>query len=363
MKRLLFLNSEFPPIGGGASPVSYDIAKRLSENGFDIDVVTSSYKGLPHYEEINEHLRIHRTPSLRAKKEISQPYEQLSYLISAFFTVLRLHKTKKFELCYTHFIIPTGALAWLLKLLIKLPYVITSHGSDVLGHNSRFAFLYKILSLPWKMILNGAERVTVPSQHLYHKVLAAHPTFPSEKLIVIPNIVEQGMFSPMEKEKYIFMISRLHPQKGMQDVLTAFARIKPSGWTIKIAGDGPYKQALQQQVNELGLQESVDFLGWVTNIEKKRELYGKAAVYINPSYAESFGITTVEALQAGCYCIVSDTGIAEQLTGVSLYHKGNIEELEGILSDILTRTSLSASSSHKDFYAEKVLPQLINVLH
>ena len=34
------LNYEFPPIGGGASPVSYDIAKRLAERGYNIDVVT-----------------------------------------------------------------------------------------------------------------------------------------------------------------------------------------------------------------------------------------------------------------------------------------------------------------------------------
>ena len=51
MRRILVLNYEFPPLGGGASPVSYELAKRLSEtNSFDIDVVTTGYKGLPKYE-------------------------------------------------------------------------------------------------------------------------------------------------------------------------------------------------------------------------------------------------------------------------------------------------------------------------
>lgn len=41
MKRILVLNYEFPPLGGGASPVSYELVKGLSETGeYDIDVVT-----------------------------------------------------------------------------------------------------------------------------------------------------------------------------------------------------------------------------------------------------------------------------------------------------------------------------------
>ena len=61
MKRVLVLNYEFPPLGGGASPVSYEIADRLSRTGdFDIDAVTMSYIGLPKYEEVNKNFRIHR---------------------------------------------------------------------------------------------------------------------------------------------------------------------------------------------------------------------------------------------------------------------------------------------------------------
>ena len=57
MKKILLLNYEFPPLGGGASPVSYEIAKKLSESGeFDIDVVTMGYKGLDSYEEVNKNL-------------------------------------------------------------------------------------------------------------------------------------------------------------------------------------------------------------------------------------------------------------------------------------------------------------------
>ncbi len=94
MKRILILNYEFPPLGGGASPVSYELAKRLAETGeYDIDVITMRYKGLPAYEEIYPNLRVHRVWSLRSKKEMCYPWEQLTYLVMGYFKARELIKS------------------------------------------------------------------------------------------------------------------------------------------------------------------------------------------------------------------------------------------------------------------------------
>ena len=45
------LNYEFPPLGGGASPVSYEIAKGYIKLGHSVDVVTMGFKGLPKFEK------------------------------------------------------------------------------------------------------------------------------------------------------------------------------------------------------------------------------------------------------------------------------------------------------------------------
>ena len=112
MKRILVLNYEFPPLGGGASPVSYELALKLSETGdFDIDVVTMGYKDLPKYEEVNKNFRIHRVWSWRSKKELCHPWEQATYLVSAWFKCKELLKNTKYDICHCHFIIPTGVLA------------------------------------------------------------------------------------------------------------------------------------------------------------------------------------------------------------------------------------------------------------
>jgi glycosyltransferase involved in cell wall biosynthesis len=74
-KRILVLNYEFPPLGGGASPVSYEIAKEYAKKGHQVDVVTMGFKGLPK-EEKKEGMRIFRVPCIRLKKEICHPWEQ-----------------------------------------------------------------------------------------------------------------------------------------------------------------------------------------------------------------------------------------------------------------------------------------------
>ena len=113
--RILMLNYEFPPLGGGASPVSYEIAKGLVELGHSVDVVTMGFKGLPSFECIDG-INVYRVRCLRSKKEICKSYEMLSYVISAKLFLGRFLKKHKYDICHCHFIIPTGIVAlWVKK--------------------------------------------------------------------------------------------------------------------------------------------------------------------------------------------------------------------------------------------------------
>ena len=112
--NILMLNYEFPPIGGGASPVSYDIARRLADAGHQITVVTMAYKGLPKEEEVGK-MKVYRIPCLRTKKMVCHPWEQATYILSAIHFIRKQRKIQEYDICYTHFIIPTGVVAWWLK--------------------------------------------------------------------------------------------------------------------------------------------------------------------------------------------------------------------------------------------------------
>lgn len=329
IKRLLVLNYEFPPLGGGASPVSYELAKRLSETGeFDIDVVTMRYKGLSEYEEVNSHMRIHRVTCLRSKKEMCYPWEQLTYLVTAYFKCRQLIKKQPYDICHTHFIIPTGILALKLKKKFGLEYIVTSHGSDVLGYNKRFEKLYPYLLKPWKAVLDNAKTVTTPSQYLKNQILEQYSSFRESKIVVIPNGIDALKFKPQLKKNYIFSAGRLQKAKGFQYLINAVSG-NDLGWEVHIAGDGPMRGELEEMAKKS--KTKIIFHGWLNNNgEEYKNLIEKASIFVSVSEYESFGLAIVEAMSSGCAVITgNNSGSSEviQNAGIAIQHS-SIEEIK-----------------------------------
>ncbi|MFZ5392068.1 MAG: glycosyltransferase family 4 protein [Patescibacteria group bacterium] len=361
--QILLLNYEFPPLGGGGSPVSYEITDELSKTGqFDIDVVTMGYKNLPKYEEINPSFRIHRVPCLRSKKEICQPWEQATYLISGFFKSWQLINKKRYDLCYTHFIIPTGFLALIIKFLFKLEYVITSHGSDVLGYNPRFKKLYPFLKYPWKKILDNAKTITSPTNFLKTEIQKVHPDLDQNKIIVIPNGITAGKFVPLPKEKYILLVGRLTINKGFQDFIEAIKDLDLKDWQVKIVGEGPYRSILEKMVKDYRLENKVNFLGWIDNKDPLlHELYGKAAIFVLPSWFENMNVTLMEALQAGCDVLASDVGGNPEVTDQNnLFPAKNPPALRAKLISKLAKINFHLPSNTR-FNWENIISQFVEI--
>jgi glycosyltransferase involved in cell wall biosynthesis len=339
MKKILVLNYEFPPLGGGASPVSYEIAKRLSETGdFDIDVVTMKYQGLSSYEEVNPHFRIHRVQCLRSKKEICHPWEQLTYLFSAWFKCKELLKKNTYDICHTHFIIPTGVLALRLKKKFGLEYVITSHGSDVPGFNTdRFQLLHKFTGPFLRNICREAKHIISPSKYLKNLILSNISKDLEEKVIVIPNGIDTNKFTPQEKKKYIFSSGRLLPRKGFQYLIQAVSD-EDIGYEVHIAGDGPMMGELKKLAEKS--KTRVIFHGWLDNNGKEyKDLIEQSTIFVLASESESFGMVIAEAMSAGCAIITTNTsGCAEVAEKSGLFvNMRDSEDLKSKL-DFLTFT-------------------------
>ena len=110
---ILVINLEFPPIGGGGSPVAYEISKRFAQQN-KVDVITMGYKNLPKKEQ-KDGITIYRVRCLRAKQTSSNIIEHISFIISAYW-FLRSHlKKTTYDIVHCHFFIPTGILALWVK--------------------------------------------------------------------------------------------------------------------------------------------------------------------------------------------------------------------------------------------------------
>lgn len=310
--KILLLSYEFPPLGGGGGIVASTVVEQLAKEGHQIDVLTMGFKGLPRYEE-KAGTRIYRVASLRKKQQTSSMFEQCIYLLMSLPRAFYLTKRYRYNLNYTHFIIPTGIGAYILKKLTGLPYVLTSHGSDVLGHNPRFNSYYSLVRPLWQAIVNSAARISVPSDCLGKTLWKVSTNHTDEKTMVIPNVINTLRFKPQNKQKKILVVSRLLPNKGVHNILDAIAMAKISNWEVNVVGDGPCAQNLQKQALSLGLK-NVNFLGWLGNdTTQLRTIYGESAIFVSASHFESFGLTIIEALASGCAVIASDVGIMKNI--------------------------------------------------
>ncbi|MDZ4787514.1 MAG: glycosyltransferase [Blastochloris sp.] len=116
----------------------------------------------------------------------------------------------------------------------------------------------------------------------------------------IPTLLDRNPSSP--KRRAIFL-SRLHPKKGLQELIQAWASLPEKlqqTWQLKIAGTGPeaYRNLLQKSIQEHGLSSSTELCGEVSGLQKQQMLE-EAEILILPSYEENFGIVIAEALAHG----------------------------------------------------------------
>lgn len=126
----------------------------------------------------------------------------------------------------------------------------------------------------------------------------------SQPVRVIPNGVEppmpQGKALKKGRGKRLLFLSRLHPKKGIEDLLAAFAACDRRDWELVIVGAGEksYERSLHKRASRIPADLSVSFVGAVSDKEKWSWLRS-ADVVVLPSYSENFGLVVAEALAVG----------------------------------------------------------------
>ena len=338
--RILMLNYEFPPLGGGASPVSYDIAKGYVKLGHFVSVVTMGFKGLPEFE-IDEGINIYRLKCLRRKKEICTPIEMLSYVISARLFLKKHLRKVHYDINHTHFIIPTGLISLWAKKKFGLDYIITSHGSDVPGfNNDRFKLLHNFTRPFLRIICANAKTIVSPSNYLKDLIKKNIKHNLNKKVIKIPNGLNPDKFKPKKKKKIILSTGRLLPRKGFQYLIKAVSDLE-TDYEVHICGNGP----MMQELNELAKisKTKIVFHGWLDNKSKVyRDILGSASIYVLASLKENASISLLEAMSAGCAVITTDVSGCPETVGDSglLVKPGDVKGLKFILNRLMKNKNL-----------------------
>lgn len=173
---------------------------------------------------------------------------------------------------------------------------------------------------------------------------------PGAQVTVIPNAVrwpmEKGepVLAPPARQgrRRLLAVGRLHPHKGFDILLRAFAQLEDHfrSWDLVILGEGEERDALQQQIDESKLSDRVSMPGRVGNLA---DWYADADLYVLSSRVEGLSNTLIEAMASGLPAVAFDceTGpreiIRNGIDGVLVTPVEDHEALAAYLADLMAR--------------------------
>lgn len=126
-----------------------------------------------------------------------------------------------------------------------------------------------------------------------------------QPIAVIPNGVEMGQLPsnpepPSKRLRQALFLSRVHPVKGVCELVDAWAKVRPPDWELVIAGpdESGHAREVRSRITKHGLDVSVRLLGSIDG-QAKWQLYQQSDLFVLPTFSENFGIVVAEALAMG----------------------------------------------------------------
>jgi glycosyltransferase involved in cell wall biosynthesis len=206
-----------------------------------------------------------------------------------------------FDLVHAHTGLPDGVAAGILAERLDLPLVVTEHdrglGRRLADDRARAAY---------RGLFGERRRVVAVSRVLATEITTSLG-LPADAVSVVPNLVDLGQFGPQDEAerdpKELLWVGARQPDKGTHELLGAVARLRVDRPALRLRMIGraasPAEEArLRAAAAELGMGDAVSFEPPADRPAIARAM-ARAALFVHPSPAETFGIVAVEALASG----------------------------------------------------------------
>jgi len=353
---------EYPPvIEGGLGRHVRKLAERLAADGVDVHVITRGAGNLdPH--EIRAGVVIHRVSEPPFPSDTAAFIDWVAHMNADMAALAAtLSQEIDFDLVHSHDWLVAGAAEQTARGA-DLKWLVTVHATEFGRHQGwvRQPPQAQIHAAERGMV-RRADHVITCSEYMRDHACEVYGV-PREHITAIPNGIDSADLEPTEsaeelrelraayagaQELLVLMVGRLVYEKGFHLALDAIAPIIAGGDTplrYVVAGTGTAETDLRAQARTLGLEGHGRFLGWVDD-QTLDALYTVADIAIVPSIYEPFGIVALEAMAAGCVCLVADTGGLREVvpadnTAGLRFHAGDAPALQARLEQVLADPGL-----------------------
>lgn len=348
--KLLMLNYEFPPIGGGAGKANLCLLREFAKNeSLEIDMLTSSTEPGLTVEKFADNITIHKIGIRKNNLHYWKKTEVIAWLFKAYFKHREMVKNNSYHLAHAFFGFPTGFLPWLTAS--KLPYIISLRGSDVPGQNARLALEYKLLAPLFRSIWKKADAVVGCSQGLCDR---ASRFMPDIDYAVIPNGVDSSRFAstpphPPAKQTRLITVGRLSSTKRFDMLIDTVEILRQRRVDVKltIAGGGALQESLEQMVISKKLQDSIEIIGRI-ELDEMPAFYSRGDIFLSASIQEGMSNAMLEAMAASLPIIAAHCEGVDELivdNGTVLGDPTAAEFADAVMGVINDKTAYAAMSA------------------
>ncbi len=347
--KILVVNWRCPknPEMGGAEVHMHEIFKRIAAKGHKVAYAAHSFSGASQKETLDG-VEIYRTGNkFLFNRQFKSFYKKV--LSKENFDLIVDDISK----------IPLGIPNYINKPVVGIIHHI--HGTSLYQELPKLLANYIIRSEKMIPKIYRDTPIFAVSQSTKDELIELGQ--PENKIDILYNAIDHSLFDDVKVEKYsdptICYIGRIKKYKNLEAIIDALPKVieKIPNLKLKIGGTGDHVPNLQKYVAQKKLNGNVEFLGYLSEKEKAKEM-AKSWLFVTMALKEGWGITVIEANAAGTPVIGSNVpglrdSIKDNVTG-RLVDLNNSDKLANVLIELLSdKIKLNTMSVEAKRWASK----------
>ncbi len=230
----------------------------------------------------------------------------------------------------------------------------------------------------WRTVMRRSAAVAAISEFVKNDLEETYPGMRRDGIRVIHNAVfmdpsetvpfsELGEKYRIREDEFYFTMSQMIPHKNIETLLRVFACLKDSPVSgvpcrLLVAGrSGSASGSIRKMISDLGLEEIVTLIGYISNAERNR-LYMSARAFLFPSVFEGFGIPPVEAMMVGRPVITTRLSCIPEITQDKAQYVDDPYDPEQWIREMRNLKNRSAELDTRDYGAETAARKYLELL-